>query len=279
MPVYQLTLAEHVERGIVTLILANRPGLELFDQSTEQWVPAPTDDAGGPLPVVLVGHTLEFATANMLKACRHRVRPDGARGQGASSSRAGSSRAGSSSSASSGGGGGGGGGDQQRLSVSFQVRARSDATMDQARVPPALRRVVVPRSRIVQEEMVRFAQDHSSVNGHGGHGGGGAAEGKRESDEDEEGRPSKRPRTQSSSHELSELTTIRVRYTRADPHGDGIITKMIIRSSSPSGGYSPHLPSMQVRATSRLPAFFWTASGSTLLKHPRKMTWKTAIKS
>ncbi len=70
---------EHIDSGLVTIILSNAPGLQVFDQLDESWVDAEIAGAHTPqlrecTATVLVGHTLEVASDGAYKACRHRVR-------------------------------------------------------------------------------------------------------------------------------------------------------------------------------------------------------------
>ena len=74
------------------------------------------------MPIVMVGHLLEVASAAVFTACRHKV-------------------------AAAGG---------QRLSISLQVRARAEANIDQSRVPASLRRTTgQPRKMSVHQAVSR----------------------------------------------------------------------------------------------------------------------------
>ena len=150
-------------------------------------MPAPTNAAGEPIPVVMVGHTLEVASASVFTACRHKVEAV----EGGATT---------------------GGGAGQRLSITLQVRARPDAPIDQTRVPNGLRRATgPPRKMSVQQVQTAFEAGHGSVNGHGGGGGGGgsAASAAAAEEDDESERPPKRPRQ--SGDEDDPIITIRVR--------------------------------------------------------------------
>ena len=86
--------------------------------------------------MLLVGHTLEAATAGAFRACRHRVAGD----------------VGSSTEA--------------RVSAAFQIRARPDAAIDWSFVPQGLRRgPPVPIGRTVAALMSAFAATHTSAVG------------------------------------------------------------------------------------------------------------------
>lgn len=166
-------------------------------------MPAPTNAAGEPIPVVMVGHTLEVASASVFTACRHKVEAV----EGGATT---------------------GGGAGQRLSISLQVRARPDATIDQTRVPNGLRRATgLPRTMSVQQVQAAFEAGHGSVNGHGGGGGGGGGRGgggggaaAAAEEDDESERPPKRPRQ--SEDEDDPIITIRVR----DPTGEETFFKV-----------------------------------------------------
>jgi isopenicillin N synthase-like dioxygenase len=100
-------LTERVDRGLVTFAFAPSGGthaLELFDQRRGEWVRPPASAC-----VLLVGHTLEAATAGAFTACRYRVPTCEA------------------------------GGDA-RIALAFMICARPDATLDSSFVPVGLRR-------------------------------------------------------------------------------------------------------------------------------------------
>ena len=72
---------EHIDSGVITVILSDAPGLEVFDQLVGSWVdvgdaaPDWNDVAtNGLTATVLVGHTLELASNGAYKAALHRVR-------------------------------------------------------------------------------------------------------------------------------------------------------------------------------------------------------------
>ena len=130
-------LEEHVDRGLLTMVVQQRGGLEVFDQRDEDWKEMPADAC-----VLLVGYTLEAASGGAFKAVKHRVRP-------------------SSSSSSS----------ESRLSLAFQIRARRDASVSISGVPPGLRRSTNATAgnqspTTVATVLSRFAATHSSVTGH-----------------------------------------------------------------------------------------------------------------
>jgi len=149
----------------------------------------------------MVGHTLEVASASVFTACRHKVE---AKEGGATT----------------------GGGTDQRLSITLQVRARPDATIDQTRVPNGLRRATgFPRKMSVQQMQAAFEARHGSVNGHGGGGGRGGGGGDAAAEEDDESeRPPKRSRP--SEDEDDRFITIRFRYV------DGEETSFILKRSA-----------------------------------------------
>lgn len=69
---------EHIDSGVLTVVLSDAPGLEVFDQLAGAWA-----DSGDTAPdwlnealpaTVLVGHTLEIASEGAYKAALHRVR-------------------------------------------------------------------------------------------------------------------------------------------------------------------------------------------------------------
>ena len=130
-------LSEHVDRGLLTIVVSADGGdspLEVFDQLTNNWF-RPTPGSC----LLLVGHTLEAATAGLYKACLHRVVPS----------------------------------DRCRLSLAFQLRGRPDATLDWSFVPPGLRREAAPvqRGTSVAELMKKFEETHTSVIARGREGG------------------------------------------------------------------------------------------------------------
>ena len=130
-------LEEHVDRGLLTMVVQQRGGLEVFDQRDEDWKEMPADAC-----VLLVGYTLEAASGGAFKAVKHRVRT-------------------SSSSSSS----------ENRLSLAFQIRARRDASVSISGVPPGLRRSTNATAgnqspTTVATVLSRFAATHSSVTGH-----------------------------------------------------------------------------------------------------------------
>ena len=130
-------LEEHVDRGLLTMVVQQRGGLEVFDQRDEDWKEMPADAC-----VLLVGYTLEAASGGAFKAVKHRVRT-------------------SSSPSSS----------ENRLSLAFQIRARRDASVSISGVPPGLRRSTNATAgnqspTTVATVLSRFAATHSSVTGH-----------------------------------------------------------------------------------------------------------------
>ena len=132
-------LEEHVDRGLLTMVVQQRGGLEVFDQRDEDWKEMPADAC-----VLLVGYTLEAASGGAFKAVKHRVRTSS-----------------SSSSSSS----------ENRLSLAFQIRARRDASVSISGVPPGLRRSTNATAgnqspTTVATVLSRFAATHSSVTGH-----------------------------------------------------------------------------------------------------------------
>uniref|UniRef100_A0A7S0Q7J6 Ubiquitin-like domain-containing protein n=1 Tax=Coccolithus braarudii TaxID=221442 RepID=A0A7S0Q7J6_9EUKA len=75
---------EHIDSGVVTVILSSAPGLQVFDQLAEDWVDAQVEPAGTDqdwmsnhkllTATVLVGHTLDVMSGGTYKAALHRVR-------------------------------------------------------------------------------------------------------------------------------------------------------------------------------------------------------------
>ncbi len=126
--------AEHVDRGLLTFAFArsgDSQALEVLDQRRGEWVRPPASTC-----VLLVGHTLETATAGAFTACRHRV----------AACEAGS----------------------DRLSLAFQIRARPTATLDVSFVPVGLRRnAPAPNGQTVAALMADFSRSHVSVVGLG----------------------------------------------------------------------------------------------------------------
>ena len=131
-----IALAEHTDRGLLTFTFASSGGthaLELLDQRSGEWVRPPAS-----MCVLLVGHTLEAATAGAFTACRHRVSPAGVDGSDA------------------------------RISLAFQIRARPTAILDPSFVPVGLRRVALaPVGTTVGALMADFGHSHTSVVGLG----------------------------------------------------------------------------------------------------------------
>jgi len=132
-------LSEHVDRGLVTVVVQQTAGLEVFCQREQKWVRVPEDAC-----VLLVGHTLEAASAGAFQAVKHRVVL--------------TSPSSSSSSAPS----------ANRLSMTFHIRARLGATVDNSEVPVGIRRSLAntPNFVTVKDVLRRFAATHSSVTGH-----------------------------------------------------------------------------------------------------------------
>jgi hypothetical protein len=121
-------LAEHVDRGLLTVVVFTDGAcsLEVFDQLSNSWMRPPL----GSSCLLLVGHTLEAATAGAYRACKHRVMPA----------------------------------DTPRLSLAFQLRARPDAKLDSSFVPSGLARDTPVRTSIsVAELMKQFEATHTSV--------------------------------------------------------------------------------------------------------------------
>ena len=164
-------LEEHVDRGLLTMVVQQRGGLEVFDQRDEDWKEMPADAC-----VLLVGYTLEAASGGAFKAVKHRVRP-------------------SSSSSSS----------ESRLSLAFQIRARRDASVSISGVPPGLRRSTNATAgnqspTTVATVLSRFAATHSSVTGHD----------RDEDASDQRQQQAKRPRVTSAGG-ANQVLTIRIR--------------------------------------------------------------------
>jgi hypothetical protein len=164
-------LEEHVDRGLLTMVVQQRGGLEVFDQRDEDWKEMPADAC-----VLLVGYTLEAASGGAFKAVKHRVRT-------------------SSSSSSS----------ENRLSLAFQIRARRDASVSISGVPPGLRRSTNATAgnqspTTVATVLSRFAATHSSVTGHD----------RDEDASDQRQQQAKRPRVTSAGG-ANQVLTIRIR--------------------------------------------------------------------
>jgi len=123
-------LEDHDDRGLITIVISDAEGLEVWDSRDEEWMNIPAN-----MPVLLVGHTLEVPSAGAFKATKHRVKDASA-----------------------------------RISVAFQVRGRGDAKiMYEGRVPKGIRSkgLIVEDGLTVGEIMKRFADSHRSVTNHG----------------------------------------------------------------------------------------------------------------
>ena len=135
------SLSEHVDRGLLTFVV-HRPGtssgstFEVFDQRENKWRCVPSGAV-----VVLVGHTLEAASAGVFRATRYRVVTV------AEVSVA--------------------GGSDPRLSLAFQIRGRPEAIIMPELVPLGIRRNEEVSRASVKDLMERFSLLHASVAGHG----------------------------------------------------------------------------------------------------------------
>uniref|UniRef100_A0A7S2FIU6 Rad60/SUMO-like domain-containing protein n=1 Tax=Octactis speculum TaxID=3111310 RepID=A0A7S2FIU6_9STRA len=115
------------------------PFLEVLDQRQAKWVRPPPGAC-----VVMVGQTLEAATAGVFLATRHRVVI--AQKRGDENARGGN-----------------------RISLAFQIRGRGDAVLEVESVPVGIRRRgrVAEGIRCVADLMRLFEATHRSVSGHG----------------------------------------------------------------------------------------------------------------
>jgi hypothetical protein len=150
------SMPEHVDRGMLTLVVQQASGLEVFDQWHKRWERPPPNSC-----VLLVGHTLEVASGGVFKATKHRVSlspppppPPPPPSPSPSSFLAEAAPV-----------------VANRVSLVFQIQARSDAVVSQDNVPPHLRRrtrATVRNKGPVKVEVVlgRFAASHPSVTGH-----------------------------------------------------------------------------------------------------------------
>ena len=123
-------LEEHVDRGIMTIVVSNGKGLEGYDTRNEVWLGIPAN-----VCVLLIGHTLEVASGGAFKATRHRVKVSKG---------------------------------EKRVSVAFQVRGRNDAKIKvEGQVPKGIRsKTGVKDGLTVVEVIRRFSAIHRSVTNH-----------------------------------------------------------------------------------------------------------------
>jgi small ubiquitin-related modifier len=125
-----LSLPEHIDRGLITILVSDADGLEVWDSVDEDWVGIAANS-----PVLLIGHTLEAASGGAFKATRHRVKTK-----------------------------------KPRLSVGLLIRGRGDAILKPQNVPKGKRtsegmRLVDEEGMEVKELMTNFAESHKSVTG------------------------------------------------------------------------------------------------------------------
>jgi hypothetical protein len=125
-----LSLPEHIDRGLISILVSDADGLEVWDSVDEGWVGIAANS-----PVLLIGHTLEAASGGAFKATRHRVKTK-----------------------------------KPRLSVALFIRGRGDAIFKPQKVPKGKRTsegmgLVDGEGMKVKELMANFAESHKSVTG------------------------------------------------------------------------------------------------------------------